>query len=190
MPSASTSPTTEKPSTPSGRKGLPSPDSCAPASNGGTPEHLSPACLVNPLQVAALDLDLRRIHAVRGDGKELFTQEPSPWAAQRKLQDAGIRFLLCEAASGRIYRDGGGAASNMLRWALFNTWAITVMAPHFHTFCCPSHTWTKGYSLGTRHELCKAQARNKDLRECEAMLFFSRLDPGSWTRWDIYFSAL
>lgn len=130
--------------------------------------------------VAAIDCDLRKIYCVHQDlGPVVNRGHPSD--ILRMYADHTPDVVLFEIASAQLYRDGGGAARNMIRWALYNVATATRLhAAGVPLLVAPSHVWTRGYDLKTRHKLAKASARNKDLRECEAMIWFYRKTPTSW----------
>ena len=57
-------------------------------------------------------------------------------------------------------------------------------------FVAPSHKWTKGYSLGVRHAMAGATLAKKDLRECEAMLWFYKQTPSDWVTFPEFLANL
>ena len=54
----------------------------------------------------------------------------------------------------------------------------------------PSNVWTRGYDLKTRHKLAGCRQPKKDLRECEAMLWFYKQRPNDWVPLRDYLASL
>lgn len=151
-----------------------------------------PAGSPESLGIVAVDCDLRRIHAWHSVKGPLFTAMPNPIDAVAAIGLAGADRILFEIASPVHYRDGGGAAHQLMRWALFNAYCATLFDREFpgRMLVAPSSVWTKGHNVTTRHLVARAQGKNKDLRECEAMLWFYTKEPKSWVPLDTYIGAL
>lgn len=134
-----------------------------------------------------MDVDLHKIYAVHSDGRILFKAEPDSKAVVEMLQflwDAdSMDTVLIEVASPVMYIKDPGVVHNVLRWALWNiTFAQQVssaVGPDV-VRVAPSHVWTKGHDLKTRHAVASCKQKQKDLRECEAMLYYHSKDPESW----------
>lgn len=137
--------------------------------------------------ICAIDCDLRESFCVTDTG--LFGRGATPFIAMEYLS-SGPRpdTVLFEIASPVSFnrQDGGQAAVTQLaKWAIWNTSFATHLSL-FHTtrfirfLVAPSNVWTHGYDLKTRHTMAKAKLKKKDLRECEAMLFFYKHSPKDW----------
>lgn len=134
----------------------------------------------------AVDCDLRRIHAVTDAGQVICRSAPdlAPIEAWAYEHQAGT--ILFEVASALDYTDSKAIAHQKRRWTIFNV----AMAAHLDAFCtrlggpqlvvAPSHVWTHGHPLATRHRIAQCMQPQKDLREAEAMLWFHRQAPGDW----------
>lgn len=108
---------------------------------------------------------------------------------------AGATFLFEIASPVSFNRSPGSDASvyHLARWAIWNvTWAVRMRAwVGKNTFLvAPSNVWTKGHPEKTRHMIAGARLGKKDLRECEAMLFFHNLHPESWVNLSDYLRNL
>jgi hypothetical protein len=57
-------------------------------------------------------------------------------------------------------------------------------------FVAPSSKWTKGHELKTRHLMAGCVQKQKDLRECEAMIWFYKQDPSVWVPLPQFLAAL
>ena len=54
----------------------------------------------------------------------------------------------------------------------------------------PSNIWTKGYELKARHAMARATSKQKDLRECETMIWFHSHHPANWVKLPDYLESL
>jgi len=135
--------------------------------------------------LAAIDCDLRRIHAVRADGSMICTGAPSLNLVMLALagQTGDVLF---EVASALDYTDSKAIAHQKRRWTIWNI--AQAQALHqwgygsgLRVLVAPSHAWTMGYELTVRHRLAKCTAKNKDLRDAQAMLWFQARAPEKWT---------
>lgn len=138
--------------------------------------------------LVAVDCDLRRIHAWSEETGALGTQEANPGFLLTTVAP-GSRVLF-EIAGPIHYRDGAGAAHNLMRWAIFNTATAAALAQAFDLLVAPSSVWTRGYDVKVRHKMAKCAGKNKDLRECEAMLWFYRRRPEDWIPYNDYINSL
>lgn len=134
--------------------------------------------------LAAIDCDLHRIHAVRGDGTVIGTSMRNLNALIVDLSGK-TGDVLFEVASALDYTDNKAIAHQKRRWTIWNI----AQAQSLHQWChgcgirvlvSPSHDWTLGHPLSVRHKLAKANAPNKDLREAQAMLWFHAHAPEKW----------
>jgi hypothetical protein len=93
-------------------------------------------------------------------------------------------------------RSPGSDASvyHLARWAIWNVaWALRTEAwlgEKHRLLVAPSNVWTKGHTEKVRHSVAGCKLAKKDLRECEAMLFFHRLHPESWVDLGTYLRSL
>ena len=134
----------------------------------------------------ACDCDLHKIYVLREDGQIVFngvrSGELLDWS--RFHLTAADTFLF-EVASAKDYtggQGGEGQAYNKRRWMIFNVYVATIL--HAFAGCpilvSPSSAWTRGLKLEVRHKLAGCKAKNKDLRECECMLYMHQHRPQDW----------
>lgn len=146
------------------------------------------------MTIYACDCDLRAAYVMASDGAQIFNGVPARvlahWAAFLSADDT----LLFEIASATDYTDrenNKGKAYNKRRWMIYNLATAGMVGSVFpRLLVAPSSTWTRGYNLTMRHTLAKADARNKDLRECQTMIFMHRLRPQDWCPLDEYLEVL
>jgi hypothetical protein len=62
--------------------------------------------------------------------------------------------------------------------------------PNVYFLVAPSNIWTHGHDLKTRHAVAQTTSKKKDLRECEAMIWFYRHSPLDWKPLDVYLAGL
>lgn len=138
----------------------------------------------------ACDIDLRKCYAVADTGdivcKKTDSLHPAYLYSMRKATTPVI--LLCEIGSPLLYGDLQEKQKmelNKLRWLIWNIAEIT----RFNTFLggpgnallvSPSHKWTMGHSEAVRQKAAMATHKERNLRECEAMLFFYKHHPENW----------
>jgi len=141
--------------------------------------------------LAAVDIDLRRIHCRTEDGRDICTNVDFDRAVPLllPLANEGVT-LLVECASPHMYGPQQ-ILKKKLSWMIYNS----VITDRLHTLfddilVSPSSSWTYGYNVKVRHVMADCKARNKDLRECEAMMWFYKKDPSKWTTLDQYLSHL
>jgi len=128
--------------------------------------------------IYAIDCDLRKIY-IHGEDRPVFnasTVEPVVDWIVRQPRDHVILF---ELASQLSYGDRARFTSNR-EWLLYNMAVAARLSAHFPLLTSPSHVWTQGYDIKVRHALAKADAKNKDLRECQAMIWFYKQYPEHW----------
>jgi len=132
--------------------------------------------------IAAMDIDFQKIYCVNEHGTILAKAEPDPIVAANAVE--GVDLLLIEVASPVFYQKGAdpGVVHNVLKWALWNIGTASRL--DFMASCnvlvAPSHVWTKGHALKLRHEIAGCKQKQKDLRECEAMMFYHKANPENW----------
>ncbi len=132
------------------------------------------------MRTIAVDCDLRKIYAVSSDGVQVC-KAVSGMDAIYAVRGSNPDLVLFEIASPVDYNEMPGQAYQKRRWMLYNM----AMASQFNnTFAnvlvSPSSNWTHGYDLKTRHKLAGCDATQKDLRECQAMLWFHSKAPAKW----------
>lgn len=144
--------------------------------------------------IAALDIDLRKIYAVTDLDQIIAKAQPSVDVVILGLQDSldNDDLVLIEVASPVMYIKDPGVVHNVLRWAL---WNITAAQRIVSSLACPvlvapSHVWTHGHSLDVRHGVAGCKQKQKDLRECEAMIYYYKQDPSKWKPLPVYLGAL
>ena len=143
------------------------------------------------MPIVALDVDLRKIYAVSEDKVILTKAEPDPIKVINAISAymggalSNTKTILIEVASPVMYHSGPGAAFNTVRWALWNIAAASHISLHmgragYNVLVAPSHVWTKGHNLKVRHDVAKCTQKQKDLRECEAMMYYYHANPTAW----------
>jgi hypothetical protein len=142
------------------------------------------------MKVAAFDLDLRKVYCVTSEGQVLAKADPTPFLALDQLSEWEPDLVLVEVVSPILYMEQDavwkeikGEVVNRLRWALWNITAAkdidNILGSNI-VRVAPSHVWTKGHALKMRHEVAQCKMKQKDLRECEAMMFYHQHSPESW----------
>lgn len=130
--------------------------------------------------IAAIDCDLRKVYAMRSDGALLYREEPDPVASAFE----GCHTVLFEIASATDYSDSKAIAHHKRRWTIWNVACAqrldTMMPFGITMLVAPSSAWTKGFNLKQRHAIAGCDAKQKDLRECQAMLWFHAREPATW----------
>lgn len=148
--------------------------------------------------IAAIDCDLRESFCVFADGRA--GRGVCPFAALDTCASgpppATLLFEIASPVSFNRGAAGHAAMTQLAKWAIWNT----AQAMRLHMFCgnrgfqrllvAPSNVWTHGYDEKTRHAIASCKAKKKDLRECEAMLFFHRLHPEDWVPLSTYLESL
>ncbi len=140
------------------------------------------------VNILALDIDLHKIFAV--DDRGYIHSNGFPLY---DLPEA--RTTLLEVASPVSFARGGsanGVMFNLAKWAIYNT--AKAMELHKQRpdslLVAPSNKWTRGYDVKTRHAMACATARNKDLRECQTMIWFFKKRPEDWVSLPDYLRML
>lgn len=138
----------------------------------------------------AVDCDLRRIHARTEHGDTICSNAPDLdlLTAFIAREDPTVLF---EIASPLDYTDSKAVAYNKRRWTIWNVaTAVKLSALTPRLLVAPSHVWTHRHQRDVRHALCKTTARTKDLRECDAMLWFFDKSPADWVPLETYLLGL
>ena len=132
------------------------------------------------MKLVALDVDLKKIYAVTNAGNILAKAEPSREVASLALAKFSPDLVLIEVASPVMYVASPGAVHNVIRWSLWNITTAEYLSSQFKVLVAPSHVWTKGHNLKVRHDVAKCTQKQKDLRECEAMMYYYHANPTAW----------
>lgn len=147
------------------------------------------------MTIYAIDCDLRTSYCASEFGDEGRGSTPAEALAEVNFGNLPGDRVLFEIASPVSFnrQEGQHAAMTQLaRWAIWNV----AMAAFATTACkcpvlvAPSNVWTHGFDLQTRHAMAKATSRRKDLRDCQAMIFFYRHAPAKWTPLTSYLDTL
>jgi hypothetical protein len=97
-----------------------------------------------------------------------------------------VLFEIASPVSFNRGASGHAAMTQLAKWAIWNVACAAELAekiwgyPERQFLVSPSNVWTRGYDLKTRHALAKCKQPKKDLRECEAMIWFYRQRPQDW----------
>lgn len=135
-----------------------------------------------------MDCDLRKLYYVDEMGNSVrATSGPDFIRAATNIRLQRPTAVLFEIAGAVDYtkEKGPGVAYNKRRWTIFNvgtaTWLDAIYSrAEIPFFVATSSTWTRGFDLKTRHEMAGCKQKKKDLRECEAMLWFYEKNPEAW----------
>lgn len=139
----------------------------------------------------AVDCDLRKVFAYDSDAKRVVANGEADitsvilWCRRQVAPT-----VLFEVASAVDYTNSKAIAHHKRRWTMFNI----AMAERLSQWCdlhvAPSSAWTKGFDVKARHRMAKCILPNKDLRECEAMLWFHAHEQRAWVPWAQYLREL
>ncbi len=153
--------------------------------------------------ICAIDCDLRQSYCVTDSGASGRGETPRiAWTnmiANNPPMDS-IDTTLFEVASPVSFNRGAGghaAMTQLAKWAIWNIAMAMDTHQRLHwnypgqqVLVSPSNVWTKGYDLHTRHAMAKCKQPKKDLRECEAMIWFYKQQPTDWKPLAEYLAAL
>lgn len=147
----------------------------------------------------AIDCDLFRLHAVGEDGT-VFAKNIDPLSTAPEAEDFFLALdltedpVLFEIAGALDYTDNKAVAHNKRRWTIYNVAVAAALAARRalmgRLLVAPSSVWTRRHDLATRHALAGCKHKQKDLRECEAMLWFHSRHPEDWVPLPEYLAAL
>lgn len=142
--------------------------------------------------IAAVDCDLRGSFVVATNGKASSGDDPLEALTSCDIpNDATVIFEIAEPQSFLRGHQSSGAMYNLAKWTIWNvTQAVLCSLNYPNFFVAPASKWTKGYSRSQRQTIARACAKNKDLRDCEAMLWFYHKDPSVWVTLPQYLSLL
>ncbi len=147
----------------------------------------------------AIDCDLRKLFAVDSHGSVIAkaasqTDAIDDWT-QRAPLGSVVLFEIASPVSFTRAAAGHAAMTRLAQWAIWN--AVTAARldrmvrsrPGVQFLVSPSNRWTRGLELKVRHKLAGAKQPQKDLRECETMLWSHAHMPGLWQPLDAYLLA-
>lgn len=145
------------------------------------------------MKTLAIDCDLRKVYAALEGGRVVCKADPE---ARPIFEDHWPDWtILFEIASALDYSDSKAIAHNKRRWTIWNVAMAVRLDRHVRdtggTFLVsPSHKWTRGHGREVRHALAKCQCTQKDLRECEAMIFMHHHRPQDWVPLQEFLDAI
>jgi hypothetical protein len=146
--------------------------------------------------ICAIDCDLRESYCVDEEGNSGRGVDPARAIQALPHKGDAISIYLFEIVSPVSFNRGaaGHAAMYQLaKWAIWNAvWAsnMELEAGTAKLLVAPSNEWTKGFDLKTRHAMARCQQKKKDLRECEAMIWFYKARPECWIPLPDYLATL
>jgi hypothetical protein len=153
--------------------------------------------------IVAIDIDLRRIHAVQMRGinpSVVAIDEPDYRNVVRLISLLSTRTVLIELASPMLY--SGRIDKKRLAWFIWNVAAATrivddLTALRIPVLVAPSSKWTRGYAEEARHKMAQVEyfpdytkKQNHDLSECQAMIWFYLKAPHDWVTLGDYLAGL
>jgi hypothetical protein len=151
--------------------------------------------------IVAIDCDLRTSYCVSDDHRQGVGVSPFD-AMDDMARGAALPtpdIILFEIASPVSFNRAAGSHAAMYQLAKWALWNVS-QAMRLHMFLksitttkflvAPSNEWTRGYDLKTRHAMARCQSKKKDLRECEAMMFFFAHYPQAWRPMPDYLAGL
>jgi hypothetical protein len=135
------------------------------------------------VSILAIDCDFKKHYAVDDTGRIVLKASPTWHGVFTDSADT----ILFEIASPVDYTPDGNKAIayNKRKWTIWNIAQAVTLNETCQEFdieflVAPSSKWTKGYDLKTRHLMAGCKQKQKDLRECEAMIWFYGKDPSVW----------
>ncbi len=147
--------------------------------------------------VIAVDVDLRRIHAWSKESGEICYKHPSLAVLLDRVNWPDIEqpTVIMEVSSAQSYQDGDARKLyQKRRWMIYNMAIAGELAVYLNTratfLVAPSSAWTKGYEEKARHALAKADAKNHDLRECQAMIWSFGVNRKAWVPYRQYLDEI
>jgi hypothetical protein len=147
--------------------------------------------------ICAIDCDLRTSYCVTDTGLARRGADPMEAVPDNLGPIDLILFEIASPVSFNRGASGHAAMYQLAKWAIWNTaWASRIdqslRLAHTGTrmLVSPSDEWTRGFDLKTRHAMAKCKQPKKDLRECEAMIWFYRARPACWKPLPDYLATL
>jgi hypothetical protein len=153
--------------------------------------------------IVAIDCDLRTSYAVTSEG--YFAKASDPCAAYELIPSIWMKevdTVLFEIASPVSFNRGAAghaAMTQLAKWALWNVAQAAILREflldHYRTdtvkmLVAPSNVWTHGHELKMRHTVAGCKLKQKDLRECEAMIYYYKQAPTKWKPLAEYLATL
>lgn len=136
--------------------------------------------------VVAIDCDLRKLYAVDSNGVVLCN-------GGTDFEMPPHDTILFEIA-GEIYQKhfGPQAVVNLMRWSIYNSARAGEFDRRYpgRVLVATSAKWSSGYTEEVRQKVAGATARNKHLRDAQAMIYFHRVNPGAWQPLHSYLEKL
>jgi hypothetical protein len=141
------------------------------------------------VSILAIDCDFKKHYAVDDTGR-IVLKAVDHWRTDSRKYST----VIFEIASPVDYTPDGNKAIayHKRKWTIWNIAQATLLSSILGDIflVAPSSKWTKGYDLKTRHAMAGCKQKQKDLRECEAMIWFHRKDPGVWVPLPQYLEQL
>jgi len=144
--------------------------------------------------IYAIDCDLRKIYCRSEAGVTITSSNNSLREVIDALRSSDL--VLYEIASAVDYTDSKAVAHQKRRWTIWNVataatlYAVIRTIPNARMLVAPSSAWTNGHPLDVRTKVVKSPAKNKDLRECDAMMFYYRNNPLKWVPYQTFMDTI
>lgn len=150
------------------------------------------------MRIAAFDVDLHKIYCVDSNGKIILKATPHislPESNILEKMDVVLAEIASPVSGARNAVNSNAVNFNLMKWVIFNVAKIAelfefLINRHVPLLVAPSNVWTKGYPLGIRHEVYNCKHKQKDLRECEAMIGSYKAQPSLWVPYLSYLESL
>lgn len=149
------------------------------------------------MSILAIDCDFKKHYAVDDHNNIVLKAAPDWNQSPFVLPWDQLRTVLFEIASPVDYTPDGNKAIayNKRKWTIWNVAQAVILSEvcqrwHIPFLVSPSSKWTKGYDLKTRHLMAGCKQKQKDLRECEAMIWFYGKDPSVWVPLPTFLATL
>lgn len=136
------------------------------------------------MRTVAIDCDLHKLYAVCDHGPVFKAVKAHD--AMTAMEEFKPDLVLFEIASPVDYSEMPGRSYNKRRWMIYNIATAMKFHLRFNVLVSPSSSWTHGYDREMRHKLAGCKAKQKDMREAEAMLWFYAKAPTRWMNLDNY----
>lgn len=148
--------------------------------------------------IVAIDCDLRTSYAVTESGHWGKGADPGD-ALDAIPGEVRIDRVLFEIASPVSFNRGAAghaAMTQLAKWAIWNVAQAALLSfrlardYHMDLLVAPSNVWTHGHELKMRHTVAGCKLKQKDLRECEAMIYYYKQAPTKWKPLAEYLATL
>lgn len=141
--------------------------------------------------IYAVDCDLQQSYVVGSDGSSARGESPLAALRYARAKDGDlVIYEIAEPASFVRGAQATGPTYRLARWALWNVAHAVQLHMFFTLLVAPASVWTRGYNKEQRHAIAKATAAKKDLRDCQAMLYFYHRNPALWVPISEYLTRL